>query len=227
MGPVFVTDMFRSCFCCRVILPLLAVAVLAACSRSELEDPRRVTTEAFDGGTFTLYRVDGRCELVTRGEVTQDAVRKLRLILEVLESQACDRRLARLQIDDGSLNAAISMGSMLRNRRFDTLMDPDQACHTACLLVFASGLERAVPASVRNVGFRALANTASSGQRICSDKPTRTQLFTVGRYFMAMLDPAHVQPVLEQLMSVGCADRTTLSAERLKSLGLATVIRGV
>lgn len=182
----------------------------------------RAITEAFDQGVFVVARDGVRCELTISGILTQDAIRKLWLVLDDMEDPRCALRVARLNIDGGNINVVITVGSMLRNRGFDTRIDVQPVCQTACLLVFASGVERVAPFTSGNVGFSALTGETNSGTPTCINQPSRRQLLEVGRYLQAMLDPAAVEGVLAELRLARCHEPRLLSAEMLQALGLAT-----
>jgi hypothetical protein len=206
---------------CLAWLLAFGVILLSACS---VVPPK--ATQRFDQGVLTLAREGGRCEVTINGVLTQDAIRKLRLVLDAMDTQNCARPVARLQIEDGGLNSAITVGSMLRNRRFDTVIDAHHGCRTACLLVFASGIERVAPITLNNAGFTALAGETPSGALVCINPPTREQSSAVRRYMQAMLDSGATEAVLTELTAARCEAPRDLSAETLRTLGLATVVRG-
>ena len=200
----------------------VCVVFLSACAVAPPDRPRVVMKQAFDGGVWQLERSAGVCQLRLTGEVGEDAIRKLRAVLDDAERARCVPQAVRLEGVDGPINSAISLGSMFRNRQMNTVIESTAPCRTTCLLLFVAGRDRSVPNEPRQLGFNALTGEGVGGALSCQAPPSRNQMITLGRYVHAMLERPASGQVLEWIASASCERMLAVSADALRQAGVAT-----
>jgi hypothetical protein len=204
------------------LLSTLCLAVaLAGCASTTHDRAERLP---YEGGTLSLGQQGERCEVALKGAINPDTVRKLSVLLADLDKRGCSRREAALDAGEGSVNAAITLGSMLRNRNFDTVVAEGSACRTACALVFAAGRERILPgnSAAPRIGFAQIPPDQDFGRNTCETELNRAQTLTLGRYLRAMLPAPAADATFQQLASADCRNVRYVSASEALAMGLAT-----
>lgn len=221
-----------------------ATLILAACGtaptgpaapgRSSADFSRTYT---FDGGQIDASSRSGICRVVLRGVPSPGATQQMRPALAALEEVRCDVRVAVLDsgsrpaqttADHGILGDAVTLGAMLRNRGFQTEVQPGTRCHTPCLLVFAAGEVRTMPAAATpptQLGFSQITPDQDFGRNVCATELSRAQQLTLTRYLRAMLPPDTALDVLRRLETADCRSTVYLSGPQALAMGLANALR--
>ena len=192
---------------------------------------------AFDGGQIEASHRSGVCRVVLRGVPSPGATQQMRPALAALEQTRCDVRVAVLDsgsrpaqtsADHGNLGDAVTLGAMLRNRAFQTEVQPGTRCHTPCLLVFAAGGVRTMPAAATpptQLGFSQITPDQDFGRNVCATELSRAQQLTLTRYLRAMLPPDVALDVLRRLETADCRSTVYLSGPQALAMGLANALR--
>ncbi|MCU0932049.1 MAG: hypothetical protein MUE43_09655 [Serpentinimonas sp.] len=217
---------------------------LAGCAAVPPETPASVArgadfsrTFSFDGGQIEASSRSGICRVVLRGVPSPGATQQMRPALAALEQARCDVRVAVLdsgsrpaetRADHGILGDAVTLGAMLRNRGFQTEVQPGTRCHTPCLLVFAAGEVRTMPAAATpstQLGFSQITPDHDFGRNVCATELSRAQQLTLTRYLRAMLPPDTALDVLRRLETADCRSTVYLSGPQALATGLANALR--
>jgi hypothetical protein len=226
-------------------LALAATAlVLAACGSAPTAPsaPERSSADFsrsydFDGGQIVASQRAGVCRVVLRGVPSPGATQQMRPALAALEPLRCDVRVAVLDsgsaaaltpASHGVLGDAVTLGAMLRNRGYQTEVQPGTRCHTPCLLVFAAGGVRAMPAAATpptQLGFSQIAPDQDFGRNVCATELSRAQQLTLTRYLRAMLPPDTALEVLRRLETADCRSTVYLNGQQALALGLVNALR--
>lgn len=209
----------------RVTLAItLAGLLLAACGST----PNR---SAAVGNTadaaVRLQRQADRCELTLSGEIDQVAVQQVTRALDQMASQRCEQRWLVLQANQGQIGAAVTVGSMLRNRNFNTRLAPGTDCLTACVLVFAAGRERVLgtDAPMARLGISRIPPDADDANPRCEAEVGRAQAQTLGRYLRAMLPGATADAVFHVMVQADCRAPLYWRPADVVNNGLVTALR--
>jgi hypothetical protein len=202
----------------------LAGLLLAACGSA----PHR----SAPGGSGTdpnvrLQRQADRCEVTLSGDIDQTAVQQLTRALDQLAPQRCEQRWLVLQAAQGQIGAAVTVGSMLRNRNFNTLLAPGTDCLTACVLVFAAGRERVLgtDAPMARLGISRIPPDADDATPRCEAEIGRAQAQTLGRYLRAMLPGATADAVFHAMVQADCRAPLYWRPADVVNNGLVTTLR--
>lgn len=178
------------------------------------------TRLAYDGGEIAWRHDGSACRLHWRGAIHGAAVGRLRQALEALPSTACRQRVAELEGLDGVLNDAITAGSMLRNRGWDTMLVGSTPCPTPCWLVLAGGVRRAMPDG-GSLLLTPLPPDADFARGPCGGEPSRAQQLTLIRYLGAMLPDPTASALHRMVVTADCRHPARLTAGQARALGLA------
>lgn len=202
-------------------LTLLLVATTASAAR-----PGAPVSETlhYDGGRLTVSQSGDDCAITLHGDINPSAVRQLTIAFSELDKARCERKSLSLNASQGAVNAAITVGAMLRNRGYDTRIEDGSLCLTPCALVFMSGRERhlsggAFPA---RIGFQQLPSDRDFGANLCQTEPTRNQSLTLSRYLRAMLPSASATAILNKIGGADCNKIQFVGTREALTLGLAT-----
>lgn len=170
-------------------VPVLPPALEAAPERREANDPRPFVTADRDKLrapiSFTL-RPGGVLDALG----TIDAGAADRLASELAASEGRVRRV-RLNSPGGSLDDAIAMARMLRERGIGTAVENGAVCASSCPLLMAGGVTREAGrrAAIGLHQFYAAAETATDPAQAMADAQTTTA--RIARHLDAMgVDPA-------------------------------------
>lgn len=207
------------------LLPAAAIALLvSACGVAPTSVEREAERFAYRGGEIALAQRGDHCELTLRGTLAPAAVSSLTLAHEALSKRSCRSKRVVLDITDGSVGTAITVGSMLRNRSYNTRIAPGSACHTPCLLVFAGGVERELPAGTpaARLGFSQIPPDEDFGKAGCETELDNRQLLNLARYLRAMLPGPPADYMLQKIRATDCRGVRELAAPDAVAAGLAT-----
>lgn len=174
-----------------------------------------------------MERRAGVCTLSLSGEIDQNAVNRLSQSLSRLEQQSCQERWMVLDAPAGQIGAAVTMGSMLRNRNFNTRVAPGSECLTSCVLVFAAGRERVLNsnAPLARLGISRVPADADFGSSRCEAEISRGQALTLTRYLRAMLPPQAAEAVFQVMVQADCRAHLYWRPADVVGLGLVTALR--
>lgn len=202
-----------------ITLPLLLLAC-ASTPRPERAAPDGVAR-------IELERHAGVCTLNLSGEIDQNAVNRLSQQLARLEQQSCRERWMVLDAPNGQVGAAVTMGSMLRNRNFNTRVAPGSECLTSCVLVFAAGRERVLGsnAPLARLGISRVPADADFGAGRCEADISRAQALTLTRYLRAMLPPQTAEAVFHAMAQTDCRTHRFWRPAEVVGIGLVTELR--
>ncbi|NMF87681.1 hypothetical protein [Aromatoleum petrolei] len=206
---------------------LAAVAtglVVAACGVAPTVEPgadAKAEHFVYKGGNVAATQRGAECELTLRGTLTPEAVSALRLASDALAKRSCRGKAVTLDVADGSVGAAITVGSMLRNRGFNTRVAPGSTCHTLCLLVFVAGSQREVGTNAR-LGFSQIPPDEDFGRANCDTELDNRQMLNLARYLRAMLPGLTADYMLQQIRATDCRSVRPLPASDAVTAGLAT-----
>lgn len=164
------------------------------------------------------------CELTVQGVLEPSAVTALTLASDNLAKRSCRSKWAVLDIADGSVGTAFTVGSMLRNRGFNTRIKPGSTCLTTCLLVFAAGKEREIPGgpTAPRLGFSQIRPDDDFGAVSCQTELDNRQTLQIARYLRAMLPALTADYMLQEIRRTDCRGVRELSAGDAVTSGLAT-----
>jgi len=186
--------------------------------------PSGLSTLPFEGGRLLLDTRSAACSITLQGEIHEDTVRRLHTGLQQLQGARCSSRRMVLDASVGKLGSAITIGSMLRNRQFETKVPPGRVCDTPCLLVFAAGTQRVLPLHPQPAAltFTPLPPDLDFGPRTCQSQPNAVQKLTLARYLNAMLPEPSSSNVLRQILAANCTGPARLDPQQALAMGLAT-----
>lgn len=204
-------------------LTLCAAVLLAACA-----SPPKPAEPGADGvARIELQRRAGACEITLTGEIDQNAVNRLSQSLSRLEQQSCSERWMVLNAPSGQIGAAVTMGSMLRNRNFSTRLAPGSECLTSCVLVFAAGRERVLGSNppLARLGISRVPPDADFGTSRCEAEISRAQALTLTRYLRAMLPPQTAEAVFQVMAQADCRANLYWRPADVINNGLVTAMR--
>lgn len=181
----------------------------------------------YDGGRIRLDTRTSPCELTLEGHVHAETVRRLLPLLQNAEEGAhCAEKRAVLQVQDGLIGDAITIGAMLRNRRYHTEVATGMRCTTPCLLIFAAGQTRTMPDDrPTELIVTPLPPDQDFDRDACQPEWSRGQQLTITRYLKAMLPPSTATTVYHQMLGASCRHMARYGASEAVAMGLATVIR--
>jgi hypothetical protein len=204
-----------------------AVGLMAAIASIATAAPQAAPvseTLHYDGGRLALTQGGGDCAITLHGDINPSAVRQLIMAFSELDRSNCLRKSLSLNASRGAVNAAITVGAMLRNRGYDTRIEDGSLCLTPCALVFMSGRERLLSGGAfpARIGFQQLPPDRDFGTRLCQTEPTRNQSLTLSRYLRAMLPSASATAILNKIGGADCNKIQFVGTREALTLGLAT-----
>ena len=217
---------------------LLPIALLVGCAGAPpARSPAPPTPIAARPSTpvderlpLEVDRRNGNCHIRLTGALTDDTGHDLRYVMSALEKTNCrsKRVLIELQsgLQSGSVGSAITVGSIIKNRGYDTQLQAGTTCLTPCMLVFSSGRQRlmlnAVPPT--RIGFSQIPPDADFGRGVCETELLAPQAQTLIRYLRAMLPVATANTVFQKLSTANCRSTEYLGQPEAEALGLANVL---
>lgn len=217
----------------KAALILCLLLVLGGCSTPKTApppEPDAKTTSAATPSERSDIELDqraGLCHVLLRGNLDEYTARRLRQTMSEIDLTACRSKRVLIDLQGGLVGSALSVGAIIKNRGFDTQIQPGTVCLTPCLLVFASGRERIMLPSVppTRIGLSQIPRDEDFGHRVCATELTAPQALTLTRYLRAMLPLATANTVMQKLLAATCDRTEYLDAAAAQSLGLTTVVR--
>lgn len=216
-----------------LVVALLAV-MLVGCASPPVTPPQTADRPSATSRNFThatgawLASQQGQeCTLDLRGPIDESAVRQARVAMQWVEDAGCSRKTLVLNGRHGVVNEAITLGSMVRNRGYDTWIKAGGECGTPCLLVFTAGTQRWLtqgPTPAQLVQTQ-IPPDRDFGQRICQTELSRGQQLTLLRYLRAMLPETTALTVYRKLETADCNTAERFGPAQAISMGLATGAR--
>lgn len=214
---------------------LLALGLTAWMAGCSTPTPRSSSTTAapaaksstafvFGTGAWLADRVGDVCTLSLRGGPDDAAVRQARQAMDWVAQAGCTRKLLEVNGPHGVVNEAITLGAMARNRGYETVLPAGAICATPCLLVFAAGTSRwlpAHPASAQLV-WSQIPPDQDFGRQTCETVWSRGQQQTLQRYLGAMLPEATARRSVTTLQAATCQRDTREGPDEALASGLAT-----
>lgn len=211
--------------------PVAALTLVAGCSAPPAPPPAAAPAPAtgqqsyaYDGGVLRAAWTARACDLHWHGALHAGALPRLRQALADLDARACARRTLWLVDVDGSIGDAITAGSMVRNRGWDTALPAGTVCHTPCWLVMAGGVHRTIadgPTPARLV-FTQVPPDADFGHHTCATELSRAQQLTLTRYLRAMLPASTATTVYQKLLAADCRSADGYDAQQAALIGFTT-----
>ena len=177
-------------------------------------------------------RRNGNCHIRLTGTLTDDTAHDLRYVMSVLEKTICRSKRVLIDLQGGlqsgqssnTIGSAITIGSIIKNRGYDTQLPPGTTCLTPCMLVFSAGHRRlmlnALPPT--RIGFSQLPPDADFGRGVCETELLAPQAQTLIRYLRAMLPITTANTVFQKLSAANCRSTDYLGPAEAEALGLAT-----
>jgi len=203
-----------------------AVTPTSNSSTANTTAPANVRHYPFDGGEIVTDVQSQRCQVSLRGAIHEETVRRLGQALNATANARCSRKQLVLDASEGSLGDAITIGSMLKNRGFQTAVRAGSTCSTSCLLVFAAGSERVVPDSPgTQLVFSQIPPDQDFGRNRCNAELTPGQSLTLARYIRAMLPEPTASAVYQKMSTASCSNTSRYGAQEAIAMGLATGTR--
>ncbi|HJV26762.1 MAG TPA: hypothetical protein VJ673_13830 [Aromatoleum sp.] len=200
--------------------------LVAACATpsSQRAAPRDSESFPYRDGTMSLRQHGAECEVTLSGEITPAAVSALSLVTTETAKRNCGSKWLVLDKVDGQIGPAITIGSMLRNRGFNTRIAPGGACLTPCLIAFAAGTERQIPpaASAARIGFSQIPPDEDYARGRCETALDNRQLISLSRYLRAMLPDSAGDFMMRELRSADCRGVRPLPVNDAVAAGLVT-----
>jgi hypothetical protein len=212
-----------------VIWPLkaLAAVVLALTGCAGAPPTASPKAPAYDQLPLEVERHGGNCHIRLTGPLDDEAVRSLRYVMTELEQTTCRSKRVLLDLQGGRIGSAITLGALIKNRGYDTQVQPGTTCLTPCLLAFAAGRQRIMLPSVppTRIGFSQIPPDADFGHQTCETELLSSQTLTLTRYLRAMLPLATANTVYQKLTAATCQRTDYLGPADALALGLATTMK--
>lgn len=211
----------------RQFLGVAGTCLLFAGCATPVVEPgvvRKAERIAYRGGELTLNHADGECRVVIAGEVNPAMVSSLTMVMGDVEKRSCSKKWLELNITDGRLGQAITVGSMLRNRGYSTRLQAGSVCHTPCLLVFAAGVQRVIPPDrpQARLGFSQIPPDEDFAGSRCETELNNSQRLTLARYLRAMLAMPPADLMFRNITAANCRGVDELPVRDALTIGLAT-----
>lgn len=208
-------------------LPALAVVLLALAGCASAPPPTSPRAPTQDQLPLDVDRHNGNCHIQLTGPLDDEAVRSLRYVMTALEPAGCRSKRVLLDLQGGRVGSAITLGALIKNRGYDTQVQPGTTCLTPCLLAFAAGRQRILLPSVppTRIGFSQIPPDADFGHQVCETELAASQAQTLTRYLRAMLPVPTATAVYQKLTAATCQRTDYLGPAEALALGLATTTR--
>lgn len=188
---------------------------------------RAVTSYTFDGGRIEVATSAQACQVTLIGEIHDATVRRMDQAMQQVAQARCQEKWLVLNVSNGLLGDAITLGSMARNRGYDTQVQAGSTCNTPCLLAFAAGRTRIMPASPApaRIAFSQVPPDQDFGRTVCETELSRVQQLTLTRYLRAMLPSNTATTVYQKIQAATCRSTDVYGPDQAVVIGLATGTR--
>lgn len=182
---------------------------------------------SFPGGTINVDTRGAGCQITLNGELHDASVRRMDQAMQQVAQARCRDRLLVLNVSNGLLGDAITLGSMARNRGYDTQVQARTTCNTPCLLVFAAGRNRTMPTgpAPARIAFSQIPPDQDFGRTLCETELSRAQQLTLTRYLRAMLPSNTATTVYQKIQAATCRNTDVYGPDQALVIGLATGTR--
>lgn len=204
-----------------------ALLALAGCAGSPPTPPAASPKQPAYELPMEVDRRNGNCHILLNGQLNDDAVHSLRFVMTELDKTTCRSKRVLLDLEGGLVGSAITVGAIIKNRGYDTQVQPGTTCRTPCLLVFAAGRQRIMLQSVppTRIGFSQIPPDADFGRQVCETELTPSQTQTLTRYLRAMLPVPTATAVFQKLSAATCQRTEYLGPAEAAALGLASPMK--
>ncbi len=182
---------------------------------------------ASEPAPIDVDRRDGNCHVRLRDQLDDYLTRNLLFVMTKLDQAACRSKRVLIDLEGGQVGSAITAGAIIKNRGYDTQVQPGTTCLTPCLLVFAAGRQRIMQhtAPPTRIGFSQIPPDQDFGRQVCETELASSQVLTLTRYLRAMLPVPIATTVFQKLTAATCQRTEYLGPAEAVAIGLATTMR--
>jgi hypothetical protein len=213
-------------------LKTLPIALLLGCASAPPAQPpappTQITalpsTRVDERLPLEVDRRNGNCHIRLTDQLNDETAHDLRYVMSALEKTNCRSKRVLIGPQSGSIGSAITIGSIIKNRGYNTQLQTGVICLTPCMLVFAAGRQRlmldALPPT--RIGFSQIPPDADFGRGVCETELLAPQAQILIRYLRAMLPLTTANTVFQKLATATCRSTEYLGQSEAEALGLAT-----
>jgi hypothetical protein len=188
-----------------------------------MEDLVTLKTYGYNGGRISVQN-DSICRIVILGSITADAVRAFGLAANDANGRNCQEKWVMLQSSGGDVLSAMKIGEIVRKNNFNTEVISEGNCHSACGLIFISGIRREVPKALlgsAKMGFHQIFTVDSSGKRICQTQNSDAAI-EIKEFSQKMLKMEASNQFYSNVMETDCSLIKLFTPDELVLSGIAT-----
>lgn len=202
------------------MIALAFAASLAASLAWAADAPTASSEIPFEGGRFVVARAaDATCIVALQGTITRAASFAFERATARAEASGCERPWLLLESPGGSLDDGIELGRAVRLKGLRTLTRA--TCASACALLFLGGVERWLIGANARLGFHQAARSREGEESRC-DATRQDRSFRAIRRYVAWLDPAHADRLMDTIMRTPCTSIAFVMGDEALVLGAAT-----
>jgi hypothetical protein len=179
----------------------------------------------YDKGIVLFSLKNSECLITLRGNITPALVRPFTEAVDMATSTKCASKWIQLDSPGGSVEAALSIGALIRLKQLNTSIIKS-SCSSSCGLIFASGVKRAIsgPSSFfieSYLGFHQIFNYDGDFQ-VCREDLASPIWVRIKDHLNKML-PANASNYFYNLMRLtDCTKTLEIDSNQAMRYGIAT-----
>jgi hypothetical protein len=178
----------------------------------------------FDAGDILVANDSVQCRIAVFGSITADTVRAFRLAVNDANGRNCRERWVMLHSQGGGVLPAIDIGEIVRKSNYNTEVISEGICHSACGLIFISGIKREAPVAFlgsASMGFHQVFTVDSGGNRTCQTRDSYAAA-EIGAFSKKMLPNEAAKQFYSNVMETDCSRIKLFTPAELVKSGIAT-----
>ena len=189
---------------------------------------------------FTVKtKVDsGRCTIFIKGVIVPNLMPEFEKAVVQLQDYDCNEKIVNLNSGGGNTRIAMSVGNLIRNNNYSTVVSMGSHCSSACIRIFVAGTERIIETSRYSnrspnyqrpptFGFHSPKGkeciNVKENSNLVDEKYINFQLLTYN-YAINMLGREAGIKYAQILFQIGCDETIYADPEKLVEVKIATSI---
>lgn len=209
-----------------MMLPLVSLMFLVFSSLSGCYTAPMLQSKSFNykGGTILVRSTPEECSIELLGSINLDTLTAYRLAVAEAEQRDCKAKWVILSSGGGNVLPAIDIGKDVRSRGWNTQIHYGNSCSSACGIIFAGGVKRAISSSMfpTHIGFHQISKKDGSGSRSCIREVEDSASQTLLSYLNYMLPSEGAEAFFNKAMETDCKKIQFINSEEAKNLGIST-----
>jgi hypothetical protein len=180
---------------------------------------------------YSKHNPDNTCTIFLEDNISDNLVEVFSATVANLKQSNCTKTRVYLDSTGGRVDQAMAIGNIIRQNKYDTIVDGGMTCQSACTLIFIGGVNRAIYTNIFNnmlgtptgkLGFHMTATRIHpSGPKTCSTM-SHPDMINIFKYTNSMLGGGSAHMFMHWMAKADCNNMFFVNSDTLLHDRIAT-----